>query len=43
MEENNKELNNKILGEIIRNYRKRKGLSLENLAKQMDITKYGEL
>ena len=39
MEENNKELNNKILGEIIRNYRKRKGLSLENLAKQMDITK----
>lgn len=39
MEENNKELNNKILGEIIRDYRKRKGLSLENLAKQMDITK----
>ena len=39
MEENSKELNNKILGEIIRNYRKRKGLSLENLAKQMDITK----
>mgnify|MGYP001017448499 FL=1 len=39
MEENKKELNNKILGEIIRNYRKRKGLSLENLAKQMDITK----
>ena len=39
MEENNKELNNKILGEIIRNYRKRKELSLENLAKQMDITK----
>lgn len=39
MEENNKELNNKILGEIIRNYRKRKGLSLENLAKQMYITK----
>ena len=39
MEKNNKELNNKILGEIIRNYRKRKGLSLENLAKQMDITK----
>lgn len=39
MEENNKKLNNKILGEIIRNYRKRKGLSLENLAKQMDITK----
>ena len=27
------------VGEIIRNYRKRKGLSLENLAKQMDITK----
>lgn len=39
MEENKKDINNKILGEIIRNYRKRKDLSLENLAKQMNITK----
>ena len=38
MEENIKESNNKLLGSIIRDYRKRKNLTLENLAKQMDIT-----
>ncbi|WP_369715393.1 helix-turn-helix domain-containing protein [Leptotrichia alba] len=32
-------INNKILGEKIRNYRKRKKLSLEDLAKQMGISK----
>ena len=39
MDENIKDINNKILGGKIREYRKKNKLSLEELAKKIGITK----